>query len=119
MAEVADVADVLCNGEVGIEAERLGEVAGLRSRFARRAAENLRAAGSCFHHAREDLKRSSLSGSVRADESEDFAGADFEIEAADRLNGAVVFAELADVDGGRVGFVWRRPRGQLRTIRFS
>ena len=61
------------DGEVGVEAEGLGEVAGLRAHLARRAAEDVGAAGGRFHDAGENLEGGGFAGAIGADEAEDFA----------------------------------------------
>ncbi len=97
-AQIADVADVFGDGEIRIEAERLRQIAGVRARFAGRHAENFRRAGGGFHHSGEDLERGGLACAVRADQSEDFAVADFEIDAPNGFQRTVAFPEIADPD---------------------
>ena len=72
-AQIADVADVFFHGEIGIEAERLRQVSGLRARLTRRLAEDLQLPGSGFHDARENLERGSLARAVRTDQTENLA----------------------------------------------
>ena len=89
--QIADVADVFGDREIGIKAERLGEITGLSARFACGTAEDFGAAGSRFHHAREDLEGGSLPRAVRSDESENFPAMHGQIDAADSLDGTVAF----------------------------
>ena len=100
-AEVADVADVLADGEVGIEAERLGQIAGVGARLAGRLAEDFSHAGGRFHDAGENLKRRGLSGAVRSDQSEDLARWKGERDTAHRFDVAVALRQVghADRDG--------------------
>ena len=98
MAKFADVADVFYHAKVGIEAEGLREVSGLRSRLARRSPENFGRAACRLHHSRQNLKRGRLARAVGADQAEDFAASHLKSNSAHGLDCAVVFPEVADVD---------------------
>ena len=97
-AQIADVADVFGDGEIGIETEGLREIAGVRAGFARGTAENLGRAGGGFHDAREDLKRGGFARAIGSDQAEDFAVADVEVDAAHGLERAVALPEIANAN---------------------
>ena len=78
------------DAEVGVEAERLCQITGLRTRFAGRLAEHFNDAGSGFHDARQNLERRGLARAVRTDQPEDFSVPNFQIDAANCLNPSVV-----------------------------
>ena len=101
-AQIAAVADVFVDGEVGIEAEGLRQVAGLRTHLARRAAEDVGDAGGRFHHSGENLEGRGLARAVGADQAEDLARADFEVDSAHGFERAVALGEAASFNG------WRR-----------
>ena len=111
-AQIADVADVFRDGEIGIEAEGLRQIAGLRTRFARRVAEDFRRAGGRLHHAGQDLKRGRLARAVGADQAEDLAVFDFEIDAAHGFHGRR--SASRDRERGRQ-CVWTRRRQRSET----
>src|SRR5262249_46637886 len=103
-AQVADVPQVLGDGEVRVEAERLREIPGLGSRRPRRLPEDLGESAGRPHDAGQDLEDRALPRAVGADEAEDLALLDLEADAADRLQRAVALPEVDDPDGGhRVG----------------
>src|SRR6266702_226313 len=100
-AKVATVADVFGHGQVGIQAEGLGEISGLGTHFASRLAEDDGIAQGRFHDAGEDLKCRSLSCAIRADEAEDFALADFEANAAYGFERTIALGQGANADRRR------------------
>ena len=102
-AQIAAVADVFVDGEVWIEAEGLGEVAGLRTHLARRPAEDVGDAGGRFHHAGENLEGRGLARAIGADEAEDLARVDCKADAAHGLERAVALGEAASFNGWRCG----------------
>src|SRR5580693_7968358 len=81
-AKIADVADVFGDREIRIKAEGLCQIAGMRSGFSRCDAEYFRRAGSSLHHSGQDLKRGRFSRAIGADQAEDLAVFDFEIDPA-------------------------------------
>ena len=87
------------NAQVGIEAERLGEISGPRARVARRLSENLRRAAGGFHHSGENLKRGGFARAVGADQAEDFAALHLEGNSAHGFESAVAFPEAANING--------------------
>ena len=101
-AQVAAVADVFGDGEVGIEAEGLGEVAGLRAHLARGPAEDVGDAGGRFHHAGENLEGRGLARAIGADEAEYLARLDCKADAAHGLERAVALGEAASFNGWRI-----------------
>ena len=60
--------------------------------------------GSGLHDAGEDLERGGLARAIGADQAEDLAVADFEIDAAHGLHGAVVLRRDRECEWPRV---WR------------
>ena len=99
MPQFADVPDVFGHGQVGIEAERLREVSGARTRVASRPSENLRCAAGGFHHSGENLKCGGLARAVGADQAEDFPALHLEGNSAHGLESAVAFLEAANING--------------------
>ena len=85
-AQIAAVANVLGDSEVGIKAEGLSEIAGLRAHLARRAAEDVGNAGGRFHHAGKDLKGRGFARAIRTDEAEYLARVDFKADSTHSLN---------------------------------
>src|SRR5262249_43816269 len=105
--QVARVAEVFPDREIGIEAERLREIARLRSSLARRPAEDLGAAARRFHDPGENLKRGRLAGAVGPDEAEDLSLADLEADPAHGIERVVTLPQISQRDRrGR----HRRPR---------
>ena len=98
--QFADVADVFGHAQVGIEAERLREVSGPRTRVARRPSENLRCAARRFHHSGENLKCGGFARAVGADQAEDFSALHLKGNSAHRFESAVAFLEAANINGG-------------------
>ena len=92
-AQIADVANVFEHREIRIQAERLRQIPGVRARFASGNAEDFRRPGRSLHDAGEDLERGRLAGAVGADQTEDFAVADFKIDTEDGIDDAVLFRE--------------------------
>src|SRR5208282_2305303 len=97
-AKIADIADVLRDGEIRIEAERLRQIPGVRAGFPGRQTEHFRRAGGGLHNSGQDLEGSGLSCPVRADQSEDFAIPDFEIDTPNGIDDTVLFPEIANAD---------------------
>ena len=87
-AQIANVADVFRHRQVRVEAEGLGEIAGLHARFTGRLAKDLHLAGSRFHHAGQDLKCCRFTRAIRPDQAEDFPRLNVETDAAYRLRSA-------------------------------
>ena len=98
--QLADVAQVLGHAQVRVQAERLGEIAHVLARRARRSAEQLGLAGGGLHHAAQDLERRGLARPVRPDEPEDLAHLHLEVDAAHRLGGAVALGQAPRPDRG-------------------
>ena len=98
-AQIAAVANVLGDSEVGIKAEGLSEIAGLRAHLARRAAEDVGNAGGRLHHAGEDLKGRGFARAIRTDEAEYLARVDFKADSPYGLNFAIVLGEAASLNG--------------------
>jgi hypothetical protein len=98
-AQFADVAKVLGDAQVRVEAERLRQVADEAAGVARRLAVHLRRSRRRLHHAAEDLEYRRLPGAVRADDPEDLACGDFEVYPFDCLEVAVRLAEGANAHG--------------------
>ena len=96
--KIADIADVFRDGEIRIQAEGLRQIPGVRAGFAGRHPEHFRRAGGGLHNSGEDLERSGLPCAVRADQSEDFAIPDFEIDAPNGIQDTVLFPEIANSD---------------------
>ncbi len=115
-AQIADVADVLHDAEIGIQTEGLREISGVRSRVTRRHAEHFGGTRGRFHDAREDLESGSFAGAVGTDQPEDFAIANFEIDAAHGFEIAIAFPEIADADRRLAA---RGYRGKGRERRWS
>ena len=116
MPQFADVADVFGHAQIGIEAERLREVSGPRTRVARRPSENLRRAAGRFHHSGENLKCGGFARAVGADQAEDFSALHLKGNSAHRFESAVAFPEAANINGGTLK-PRRRARGDLRPVR--
>jgi len=95
-AKVADVADVFGHREIRIQTERLRQVSGVRAGFPGRNAEHFRRPGRGLHHSGEDLESGGLPGAVGADQSEDFAIRDFEIDTNNGVEDTVLFVEIAN-----------------------
>src|SRR5438034_705792 len=76
-------------------------------------------AGGGREHAAEDLEGGGLPRAVRADEPEDLADGDLEVDPANGLDRAVALIEPPDPDGhlGRHGAVGRRERPHRRRPR--
>ena len=104
-AQIAAIANVLRDGQVGIEAEGLGEVSGLRAHLARGAAKDVDAAGGRFHHPGENLKGRGFSRAIRADQAEDFALLHVKVDPADSFDRAIVPGEAAHGNGRQPGTV--------------
>ncbi len=99
-AQVADIADILVDREVGIQTVALRKIARMGTRLPGGLAEYVGGTGGGFHDASEDLERGSLPCPVGSDETEDLAFADFKVDAAHGFNGTVTFAELVHAHGG-------------------
>ena len=97
--QIADVADVLHHGEVGIERETLRQIAGLQTGVARGLSKDLDRARGGIHHAGQDFERRRLPRSVRTDEPEDLALVHVERNAANGFDVSVTFVQVAQRDG--------------------
>jgi hypothetical protein len=64
------------------------------------AAEDLDGAGARRAEAEHHVDRAGLAGAVRAEERDDLAAADGEVDAVDGLDGAEVLGEPGEVEGG-------------------
>ena len=93
----AEDLEALAHGQVRVERRGLQDdpdpLAPLLRRVGRILAEDLHLAGVAVAVALEDLDRGRLSGAVRPEEAEYLAGADLEVDAADRLVGAVALPQ--------------------------
>src|SRR4029450_6214124 len=69
--QLADVAQVLGNAQVVVQAERLRKITNVRARLPGRLTQQLRGAGCRLHDAAQDLERRGLPGALWSDECED------------------------------------------------
>ena len=102
VTEIADVADVFRDAEIGIEAERLRQIADLRARLARGLAEDFGLARSRLHDAAEYLERGCFAGAIGTDQAENFSLANFKVDGAYCLDGAVVLSQRVNVNRGGI-----------------
>jgi hypothetical protein len=65
------------------------------ARRARGFAENLHQAGSRLHDASQNLESCGLAGAIGADEAENLALLNIQVDAPDRFHGTVVLAQVA------------------------
>ena len=102
---VGEQPQVLAPGEIRVEARPLDEagdaVERLRAVDQRIAAEQLRLTGGGPDQAEQHPQQRGLSGSVRAEQAEDVAGRDSEIDAVDRDDLTVCLDDPAGGDGRR------------------
>jgi hypothetical protein len=75
----------------------------LRSHIPRRAAQYVRGACGCFHHACKNLKRLSFSSSIWADQPTHLAGFHFKCDSTDGFEFSIAFRQAANIDGPRRG----------------
>src|SRR5262249_51199895 len=97
-------------GEIGIKAEGLREITGLRTHVARGVAKDLHAAGRRLHDSGDYLEGRSLAGPVRADQAENLRLPNGKVEPPDRLYRAIVLLEITDLNGSGCGPIIRRRR---------
>ncbi len=90
-----------------IETEDLCEIANVGARIAGRIAEHDRFARSRRHYAAENLKRRSLSGAIGTNQTEYLASLNIEIDATDRFNLTINFAQATHTNGS---LRWERGR---------
>src|SRR5207244_2424963 len=88
-SQIADVPNVFGNREIRIQAECLSQITGLCASLTSGLAEHLRRTGGCFHYAGENLKRRRLARAIRANEPENLAARNFEIDTAHRFRSAI------------------------------
>src|SRR4029434_7613570 len=91
--QFSHVTQILGNAEVVIETEYLSQVAYIGACCARRTTENDRVTARRRHHAAENLEDRTLTCTVRADETKDFARCDREVDAHDSFYWTVVLLE--------------------------
>ena len=97
-AKITEVVQVLPDGEIGVEAERLRQISGVRARVAGRLAEDLGHTRRGFHDAGENLEGRGLAGTVRTDQPEDLALRNGERDLAHRFEIAVLLRQVGDTD---------------------
>ena len=92
----------LARGRPVGEAEELGEVAEAAMRLARAGgrAADLHLAGARPHQAAGDLHERRLPGAVRPEQADELAGADLDVDAAQRLHRPVGLVQARDRQGG-------------------
>src|SRR5207248_213097 len=66
-------------------------------------AEHAHITAAAWTQSFEDFDGGGFSGTVGAEQTEHLAGADIEIDSADRLNSTIVFAQLAHANNSAVG----------------
>ena len=84
-----NVAKVLHHTQIGVEGEGLGEVPHPRAGLAGRLPQHPHRAGAGVQQAGQDVEGAGLAGAVGTDQPKDFAGADVEVDAPQRLQGPV------------------------------
>src|SRR5258708_35739204 len=92
------VADILGNGEIGVESKALSEIAALCTHFARRHSEDVCDSGTGFHHAGKNLESRRFSCPVWSDQSKDLALANLKRDSPDCFDDPIFFVKLFDVD---------------------
>jgi hypothetical protein len=97
-AQIAAIADVFCNSQIGIETEVLRQIPGLGSHIPCWAAQYVRIAGSCFHHTRKDLKRRGLSSSIGTNQSEHLAVFNVKCDSSHGLKLAIALCKGLNID---------------------
>ena len=93
------VAKVLHHAEIGVEGEGLGEIAHPRAGQAGRLPSTRTRAGAGVQQAGQDVEGAGLAGAVGADQPEDLARADLEVDAPQRLQGPVGLVEPLHLEG--------------------
>ena len=96
--KVADVLNVLADGEIRIETECLCQIACLCTGLPGVAAEDFGHAGRRFHHPGENLKGRRLPGAVRPDEPKNLSPRNRKRNAANSLERPVSLRQIGDSD---------------------
>src|SRR5262249_4271351 len=96
--QLAEVTQVFGDAQVLIETEGLRQVTDKRTRLARRLPVHLSSAGGGLHNASQNLEDRSFAGAVGTNQSEDFAGGNFQVDALYGLEVAITLAQFANVD---------------------
>ena len=119
-AQVGEVAQRLAAGEVRVEAQLAGQVAAARldrqGLAAAVPAEHESAAGRRPDQVQQDPDGGGLAGPVGAEEAEDLAAADLQVQVDDAAAAAaaVALGELLGEDGRRGAFMRTTPRAPMR-----
>ena len=101
--KVADVLNVLADGEIRIEAECLRQIAGLCTGLPGLAAEDFGHAGRRFHHPGENLEGRGFPGAVWADQPENLSPRNRKRNAANSLERPVSLRQIGDSDRDILG----------------
>src|SRR5262249_34839797 len=92
-AQPTGIAKILIDAEVEVQAERLREIAHLRTSLARRGSENPNFSASLRQHAGDDFECGCLTRAIRADKAEDLSRPYLETDLVQGFQRAIAFRQ--------------------------